>query len=237
MCDRNRTVRTIGILGGMTWHSSIEYYRLLNTSANERLGGLHSARCVLVSVDMGPIGELMAADRWEEAGRRLALDALSVEVAGARLFILGTNSLHNVWDTIVAGLTIPAIHIGDATGDALRRDGHTRIALLGTRYTMELPFLRDRLAERYGMEVLVPPEAERELLQRAVFEELALGVFTDETRTAFIQVIRRLADQGATAVILGCTEFGLLLRPGDVELPLYDTGRLHAEAAVDAALA
>jgi aspartate racemase len=221
----------------MTWHSSIEYYRLLNTMVNERLGGIHSARCVLVSVDMGPIGDLMAADRWDDAGRQLAGDARSVEAAGAQLFILGTNSLHNVWDAIVAGLTIPAIHIGDATGDALHRDGHSRIALLGTRYTMELPFLRDRLAERYGMEVLVPEQAERELLHRAVFEELALGLFTDDTRVAFVEIIRGLGEQGATAVILGCTEFGLLVQPGDVELPLYDTGWLHVEAAVDAALA
>ena len=229
-------MRIIGVLGGMTWLSSLEYYRLLNTTVNERLGGVHSARCVLVSVDMGPIGDLMAADRWEEAGRQLALDARSVEAAGAQIFILGTNSLHNVWDTIVEGLTIPAIHIGDATGDALRRDGHTRVALLGTRYTMELPFLRGRLAERHGIEVLVPAEAERELLHRAVFDELALGVFTDETRSAFVEVIHSLGAQGATAVILGCTEFGLLLGPDDVELPLYDTGRLHVQAAVDAAL-
>jgi aspartate racemase len=230
-------MRTIGVLGGMTWHSSAEYYRLLNTAVNERLGGLHSARCVLVSVDMGPIGELMAAGRWDEAGRQLAGDARSVEAAGAQLFILGTNSLHNVWETIVEGLTIRAIHIGDATGDALRRNGHTRVALLGTRYTMELPFLRERLTENHGLDVLVPEQAERELLHRAVFEELGLGIFTDETRSAFVEVIRGLGDRGATAVILGCTEFGLLLRADDVELPLFDTGRLHAEAAVDAALA
>jgi len=230
-------MRAIGVLGGMTWHSSIEYYRLLNTAVNERLGGIHSARCVLVSVDMGPIGDLMAAGRWDEAGRQLAGDARSVEAAGAELFVLGTNSLHNVWDTIVDGLTIPAIHIGDATGDALLRDGHTRVALLGTRYTMELPFLRDRLTERYGMEVFVPEQADRELLHRAVFEELALGVFAEGTRAAFVEIIRGLGEQGATAVILGCTEFGLLLRPGEVDLPLYDTAQLHVGAAVDAALA
>lgn len=229
-------MRTIGVLGGMTWHSSAEYYRLLNVAANTRLGGVHSARCVLLSVDMAPIDELMATGRWEEAGTRLAADAQAVESAGAELFILATNSLHNVWETIVAGLTIPAIHIGDATGEALHRDGHERVALLGTRYTMELPFLRGRLEERYGLTVLVPEQPERELLHRAVFEELALGVFRDETRAALVTVIERLAGQGATAAILGCTEFGLLVRPSDVDLPLYDTAQLHAAAAIDAAL-
>jgi aspartate racemase len=221
----------------MTWVSSAEYYRLLNVAVQERLGGVHSARCVLVSADMGEIGELMASGRWDEAGRRLARDARAVEAAGAEIFLLATNSLHNVWDALVADLTIPALHIADATGDALLRDGHDCVALLGTRYTMELPFLRGRLADRFGIEALVPGEAERELLHRAVFEELALGVFEDATRSAFVDVIRGVAARGATAVILGCTEFGLLVRPGDVELPLYDTARLHAAAAVDAALA
>jgi len=229
-------MRMIGVLGGMTWHSSSEYYRLLNTTVNERLGGVHSARCVLFSVDMGPIADLMAADRWEEAGRQLALAARSVEASGADLFVLATNSLHNVWDIIVADLTIPAVHIGDATGSALVRDGHTSVTLLGTRYTMELPFLSGRLEESFGIRALVPDQHDRESLHRAVFEELAVGLFTDETRNAFVEVIRKLGARGATAVVLGCTEFGLLLRDRDVELPLYDTAHLHAAAAVDAAL-
>jgi aspartate racemase len=220
----------------MTWHSSAEYYRLLNEAANERLGGIHSARCILASVDMAPIGELMAADRWDEAGSQLAGDAASLEAAGAELFILATNSLHNVWEAIVADLTIPAIHIGDPTGDALRADGHDRVALLGTRYTMELPFLRGRLEDSYGLEVLVPGTADRELVHRAVFEELALGVFSHATRASFVELIGRLGEQGASAVVLGCTEFGLLVAPGEVDLPLYDTARLHVTAAIDAAL-
>lgn len=219
----------------MTWHSSAEYYRLLNEVANERLGGLHSARCVLASVDMAPIDELMASGRWDEAGALLARDAQSLQAAGAELFILATNSLHNVWDTIVAGLAIPAIHIADPTGDALGDAGHERVALLGTRYTMELPFLRGRLEERYGVEVVVPGEADRELVHRAVFEELALGVFSDTTRAAFVDLVGRLGEEDASAVVLGCTEFGLLLSPDDVELPLFDTARLHATAAVDQA--
>jgi aspartate racemase len=229
-------VKTIGILGGMTWHSSIEYYRLVNTLTNERVGGSHAARCVVFSVDMGAIDELLLAGRWDEAGGLLAEDAQALERAGAELFILGCNTLHNVWDTIVAGLEIPSIHIGDATGDALAADRHSRVALLGTRYTMELPFLRSRLEAR-GLDVVVPDGADREELNRTVFEELGHGVFTDATRRYYVDVIDRVAAAGATAVVLGCTEIGLLLRRGDVELPAYDTARLHAAAAVDHALA
>jgi aspartate racemase len=226
-------VKTIGILGGMTWHSSIEYYRLINTLANERLGGIHSARCVLVSVDMGTVDELMVDGRWDEAGRLLAADARAVERAGADVFILGCNTLHNVWDTIVEELEIPSIHIGDATGARLASDGHRRVGLLGTRYTMELPFLRGRLEEKSGIEVVVPEERDREALNRTVFEEFSRGVFSTATRAYYIDVIEKLAAEGASAVVLGCTEIGLLLKPGDVELPTYDTAHLHAAAAVD----
>ena len=226
-------MRTIGVLGGMTWVSTTEYYRALNTLAAERLGGIHSARLALVSVDMDPIADLMAAGEWDEAGRQLAADARAVEAAGAELFILATNSLHNAWDAIVADLTIPSIHIGDAAGAALRGGGHDRVALLGTRYTMELPFLRDRL----GLDVLVPERDDRVELQRMVFDELALGTFRDESRAFFVDVIRSLAEQGATAALLACTEFGLLVGQEDVELPLYDTAQLHVRAAIDAALA
>jgi aspartate racemase len=229
-------MRTIGVLGGMTWVSTTEYYRALNTVAAERLGGIHSAKLALVSVDMAPIADLMAADEWDEAGRLLAADARAIEAAGAEIFILATNSLHNAWDAIVADLTIPTIHIGDSAGAALRDDGHTRVALLGTRYTMELPFLRERL-EQFGIDALVPGPADRVELQRIVFDELALGTFRDESRAFFVDVIASLAGQGATAALLACTEFGLLVAQEDIELPLYDTAMLHVEAAVDAALA
>jgi aspartate racemase len=229
-------MRTIGILGGMTWHSSIEYYRLINTLANERLGGIHTSRCVLVSVDMGTIDELMASGRWDEAGTLLAADAQAVERAGAELFILGCNTLHNVWDTIVDGLTIPSVHIGDATGSRLADEGHTRVALLGTRYTMELPFLRGRLEDAYGIDVVVPEESDREQLNRTVFEEFSRGVFSEATRAYYVDLIGRLGGQGVSAVVLGCTEIGLLLKPGDVQVPLYDTAELHAAAAVDYAM-
>jgi aspartate racemase len=220
-------MRTIGVLGGMTWHSSIEYYRMINTLANERLGGIHTPRCIVFSVDMGAIDELMAAGRWDEAGELLAADAQALQRAGAEVFILGCNTLHNVWETIVAGLSIPAIHIGDATADAL--DGFERVALLGTQYTMELPFLRERI-ERRGIDVVVPDEADRERIGRTVFEEFSRGVFSDETRAYYVDVIQRL---DAQAVVLGCTEIGLLLGADDVDVPLVDTAEAHVRAVVD----
>jgi aspartate racemase len=223
-------MRTIGVLGGMTWHSSIEYYRLINTLANERLGGNHAARCVLFSVDMGVIDQLMNSGRWDEAGELLHADAGRVEQAGADLFILGCNSLHNVWDTIVAGLSIPTIHIGDATAAAL--DGHRRVALLGTRYTMELPFLRERIEAR-GIEVVIPEEDDRERVHRSVFDEFSVGIFSDETRAYYVDLVSRL---DCEAVVLGCTEIGLLLKPDDVAVPLVDTAHAHARAAVDYAM-
>jgi len=226
-------VQTIGILGGMTWRSSIEYYRLINTLANERLGGIHTPRCVLFSVDQGEVDELMEAGRWDEAGQNLASDAQAVERAGAEVFILGCNTLHNVWDTIVEGLEIPSIHIGDAAGARLTTDGHSRVALLGTQYTMELPFLRGRLADEFGIDVVVPEEPERARLNRTVFEEFSRGIFSEETRAYYVDVIGRLAQEDVSAIVLGCSEIGLLLKPGDVELPLYDTMELHAAAAVD----
>jgi len=220
-------MRTIGVLGGMTWHSSIEYYRQINQLANEQAGGTHAARCVLFSVDMGAMDELMAAGRWDEAGSLLAADAAAVERAGADVFILGCNSMHHVWDAIVAPLTIPTIHIGDATGDALV--GHSRVLLLGTRFTMEFPWLRSKLEER-GISVVVPDEPDRIELNRTVFEEFSHGVFSDATRSYYVDLISQF---DVDAVVLACTEIGMLLRPGDVAVPLVDTLAAHSRAVVD----
>jgi aspartate racemase len=220
-------MRTIGVLGGMTWHSSIGYYRLINELANERLGGTHAARCALVSVDMGLMEELMASGRWDEAGTLLAADAAAVERAGADVFILGCNSMHHVWDAIVEPLTIPTIHIGDATGDALA--GYSRALLLGTRFTMEFPWLRSKIEER-GVTVVIPDEDDRIELNRTVFEEFSHGVFSDATREYYVELISRF---DVDAVVLACTEIGLLLRPGDVAVPMVDTMAAHARAVVD----
>jgi len=220
-------VRTVGVLGGITWHSAAEYYRLLNSLVAERTGGEHAARCVLVSVDIGEIDPLMHAGRWEEAAELVARDARAVEAAGADVFVLACNSLHTVWEPIVSGLSIPAIHIADAAADEL--DGRQRVALLGTPWTMELPFFRDRLAAR-GFEVVVPAEADRERLGRSVFDELSHGIVRDETRAHYIELIARL---GVDAVVLACTEMTLLQLQDDVDVPLVDTARAHARAAVD----
>jgi amino-acid racemase len=222
-------MRTIGVLGGITWHSAAEYYRLLNVLANERAGGIHAARCVLFSVDVGEIDPLLHAKRWDEAGRLLAADAKAVEAAGADVFLLACNTLHNVWHSIVAGLEIPSIHIGDAVADALARDGHERVALVGTSYTMTLPFLRGRIASR-GIDVVVPDESTHPHIDRTIFDEFGHGVFSEETRGFYAELIHGL---GADAVVFGCTELGLLLRPGDVDGAVYDTARVHAQAAVD----
>ena len=225
-------MRTIGVLGGITWHSAAEYYRLLNTLANERAGGIHAARCVLFSVDVGEIDPLLHAGRWDEAGRALAADARAVEAAGADVFVLACNTLHNVWATIVADLTIPSIHIGDAVGDAVARDGRARVALLGTSYTMTLPFLRERIVAR-DVEVAVPDESLHERIDHTIFDEFTHGVFSDETRGFYKDVVASL---DADAVVFACTELGLLLAPGDLDVPVYDTARVHAQAVVEYAV-
>jgi aspartate racemase len=188
---------------------------------------------VLFSVDVGEIDPLLHEGRWDEVGRMLARDAQAVEAAGADVFVLACNTLHNVWETIVAELTIPSIHIGDAVGNALYEDARTRVALLGTRFTMTLPFLRERIAWR-GIDVVTPDEALHDRIDHTIFDEFTSGVFSDETRRFYLDVVGALQ---CDAVVLACTELGLLLAPDDVDVPLYDTARVHAAAAVDYAAA
>ena len=225
-------MRTIGVLGGITWHSTAEYYRMINELTNARVGGIHAARCVVLSVDVGEIDPLLEAGRWDDAGRTLAADAQAVEASGADVFILACNTLHNVWDTIVADLSIPSIHIGDAVADALERDGRRRAAILGTSYTMTLPFLRERIAAR-GIETTVPEPALHPEIDRTIFDEFTRGVFSDATRSFYRELIATL---DADALVFACTEIGLLLSPDELELPVYDTARVHVDAVVDRAL-
>ncbi|MGY1772554.1 aspartate/glutamate racemase family protein [Blastococcus sp. SYSU D00813] len=228
-------MRTIGLLGGMSWESSALYYRLLNEAVRDRLGGLHSARCVLLSVDFAEIERLQVAGDWDRAGELLAADARSVQAAGADLVLLCTNTMHQVAGALTAVLDVPLLHIGDVTADAVRAAGVTRVGLLGTAFTMERPFLRERLAG-HGLEVVVPEAADRALVHRVIYEELCLGVVRDGSREAVRGVVARLAAAGATGVVLGCTELELLLGAGDVDLPLFPTTQLHVAAAVAAAL-
>ena len=227
---------TIGLLGGMSWVSSAEYYRLLNERVRDELGELHAARCVMYSVDFADVERLQVEDRWSEAGALLADAARRVEAAGADLLLLCTNTMHRVADEIQAAVGIPLLHLADATARAVRAAGVERVGLLGTAYTMEHDYYRGRL-ERHGLDVLVPDAADRAEVHRVIFDELVKDVVSEPSRTTYGAVIDRLAARGAQGVILGCTEIELLVRPQDSALPVFPTTRLHVEAAVADALA
>ena len=219
------------MLGGMSWESSIEYYRLINQLVRERLGELHSAQSVMYSVDFASIEAMQAGGRWDEAGQALADAARAVEAAGADFLVLCTNTMHKVADHIQADLGIPLLDIRDVTAAALERSGVSRPGLLATGYTMEQSFYRDRLA-RHGLDVLIPESEDRATVHRIIYEELCQGVIRDESRQAYREVITRLADRGADGLILGCTEIELLVGAEDSPIPMFPTTRLHAEAAV-----
>lgn len=229
-------MRCIGLLGGMSWQSSALYYRLANEFVRERLGGRHSARCVLYSVDFAEIERLQVGGEWSEAGRLLAAAARQVESAGADLLVLCTNTMHKVADQVATAVGIPFLHIGDVTAAAVRTAGLQRVGLLGTAFTMEQAFYRDRL-DAHGVAVLVPQPADRALVHRVIYEELCRGIVSSESRAAYVGVVDRLAAAGAEGILLACTEIELLLSPGDVDVPVFPTTRLHVEAAVELALA
>jgi aspartate racemase len=229
-------VKTIGLLGGMSWESSALYYRLLNEAVRDRLGGLHSARCVLLSVDFAAIERLQVAGDWARAGELLAADATTLEAAGAELVLLCTNTMHKVAGALTDVLTVPLLHIGDVTADAVRAAGVHRGGLLGTAFTKEQPFLSDRLAAK-GLHVLVPDPVDRAEVHRIIYEELCLGIVREESREAVRGVIEWLVAEGADGIVLGCTELELLLSDDDADVPLFPTTKLHVEAAVAAALA
>lgn len=230
-------MQTIGLIGGMSWESSAEYYRLINQAVKERLGGLHSARSVLFTVDFAEIEAMQQEGRWDEAGALLAEAARRLEQGGADCILLCTNTMHKVADAITAATALPFIHIADATAAAIRAQGVRRVGLLGTRFTMEEPFYRGRLAERHGLEVLVPEAEDRAVVNSVIYEELCLGVVREASRAQYREVIRRLVERGATGVILGCTEITLLVGQADSPVPVFDTTQLHALAAVEFALA
>jgi aspartate racemase len=228
-------MKTLGLLGGMSWESTAEYYRLANELVAERLGGLHSARCVVSSVDFADVEPLQSADRWDEAGTLLADAARGLEAAGADLLLLCTNTMHRVAPAVRAAVSIPFVDIVDVTAEAAHRAGAGTVGLLGTRYTMEQEFYRERL-EAHGLRVLVPDAAGRDLVHRVIFEELCRGVVRDESRAGYVAVIEDLARAGADAVALACTEIELLVSARDTAVPLLPTTRLHVEAALDRAL-
>lgn len=225
-------MRTLGLLGGMSWESTLPYYRIVNERVRQRLGGLHSAKLVLHSVDFAEIEALQRADDWDAAGALLVDAARGLRAAGAEGLVICTNTMHLVAPAIEAAVDLPLLHIADATAARIRAAGLTRIALLGTRFTMERDFYRRRI-EAAGIEVIVPEAAQREVVHRVIYEELCLGRILDASREAYRGIIEDLIARGAQGVILGCTEIGLLVGEGDATVPLFDTARIHAEAAAD----
>jgi amino-acid racemase len=229
-------MKKIGLLGGMSWESSIEYYRLVNTEVRERLGGLHSADCVLRSVDFAPIEELQRTGRWEEAGEVLATEARTLSGAGADLLVLCTNTMHKVADRIGEAIDIPLVHIADATAEAVRDGGITTVGLLATAYTMEQDFYVGRLRDRHGLSVLVPEAADRRLVHEVIYGELCVGVVNPESRDEYRSIMGDLARRGAECILFGCTEIDLLVDARDAPVPVFDTTRLHVQKAVELAL-
>jgi aspartate racemase len=229
-------MKTIGLIGGMSWESTIPYYRQINEAVRNRLGPLHSAKLILYSVDFHEIEKLQRAGDWEAAGAILADAARALETAGANFLVLCTNTMHKVAGHIESAVTIPLLHIADATGAAIKLAGHSIVGLLGTRFTMEQDFYRARLGERYGLKVLVPGALEREVIHRIIYEELCLGVIKPESRAECHRIMQNLVAQGAQAIILGCTEISLLVSQQDATAPLFDTTAIHARAAAEEAL-
>ena len=229
-------MKRIGLLGGMSWESSIEYYRFVNEATRDRRGGLHSADCIMRSVDFADIEKLQRTGDWDEAGRRLAGEARTLEQAGAELLVLCTNTMHKVADAIVEATDAPLIHIADTTAHAIRSADLQTVGLLATGYTMEQDFYVGRLRERHGLDVIVPEADDRRIVHDVIYDELCVGVVRDESREEYRRVMSGLVERGAEAILLGCTEIELLVGPEDASVPTFDTTRLHAERAVELAL-
>ncbi len=229
-------MKTIGLIGGMSWESSIEYYRIINETAKGKLGGLHSAKSLMVTVDFAEIEKLQHEGRWDDAAQILIRCAQDLEHGGADFIVLCTNTMHKVADQIQAGIKIPFLHIADATAEKIKSAGLQKIGLLGTRFTMEQDFYKSRLTEKYGLEVLIPNNAERELVHRVIYDELCLGVVKNDSRNNYKEIMQSLVEQGAQGIILGCTEIELLVKQEDASVPLFPTSRIHAVAAVEYAL-
>jgi aspartate racemase len=223
-------MKTIGLLGGMSWESTITYYKIINTVIKEQKGGLHSAKCLLYSVDFQEIEECQTSGNWQKSAQILTDAAKRLQTAGADFIVICTNTMHKVADSIKAGISIPILHIADVTAEALKKDAVQKTALLGTKYTMEQDFYKARLLGS-GVNVIIPNKVDRELINSIIYNELCLGIISDDSRQKLLTILERLAARGAQAAILGCTEIGLLIRQQDTPIPLYDTTLLHASQA------
>ncbi|MDP2634962.1 MULTISPECIES: aspartate/glutamate racemase family protein [unclassified Pseudoalteromonas] len=229
-------MKTIGMLGGMSWESTTSYYKALNEGVKNSLGGLHSAKICMVSVDFAEIEKLQHQGNLAETANILTQAAKSVEAGGADFLLICTNTMHKVADEIASNISIPILHIADATAEQLKRDNISRVGLLGTQFTMEQDFYKKRLVDKHNIEVITPELAEQKVIHDVIYSELCLGKINDGSRTQYLHVIQRLFDQGAQAVILGCTEIALLVKPQHTNVPLYDTAKIHAQEAVKLAL-
>ena len=229
-------MKTIGMIGGMSWESSIEYYRIVNKAAKENLGGLHSAKSIMYSVDFAEIEILQSEGRWDEATQVMVEAAQRVEAGGADFLIICTNTMHKMADEVEKAIHIPLLHIADATARAIKAQGLGKVGLLGTKFTMEEDFYRGRLMDRHDLEVLIPQAEDREIVHRVIYDELVLGTIKPESRKQYKQIIEKLIAAGAQGIILGCTEIGLLVKNEDSRVPLFDTTIIHAITAVEYAL-
>ena len=229
-------MRTTGLIGGMSWESTVPYYRIINETVRAKLGGLHSARCVLWSFDFQEIETLQHRGNWDELTRRMVDAAKAVERADADFIVICTNTMHKMADQVQAAVGIPLLHIADATAGAIRAAGLSKVGLLATRFTMEEDFYKGRLSEKHGLEVIIPEEDDREVVHAVIYSELCAGHVNEQSRKKYRAIIGRLVDSGTQGIILGCTEIGLLVRPEDSPVPLFDTTAIHAQAAVEFAL-
>ncbi len=230
-------MRTIGLIGGMSWESSIEYYRIINETVRARLGGLHSARSIMYSVDFAEVEALQSGGKWDKAAEQMIAAARSVERGGADFILICTNTMHKLADDVQQHIRIPLLHIADATAGTIHALGLKTVGLLGTKSTMEQDFYRGRLTEKHDLEVLIPSAEDRETVHRVIFDELCLGEINPASKAQYVSIMESLADAGAQGIILGCTEISLLVQEGDGPVPVFDTTRIHAEAAVEWALA
>jgi aspartate racemase len=229
-------MKVLGLIGGMSWESTVIYYQLVNRRVREKMGGLHSSRCIVFSFDFAEIESLQAAGNWDEAATLMGQAASSLRKGGAEGIVICTNTMHKLASAVESGSGLPLIHIADATAERIKREGFSRVGLLGTRYTMEQDFYKGRLVEKYGLEVSIPDEPDRDTVHNIIYDELCHGVITKKSLSAYTEIVNRLAKAGAQCVILGCTEIGLLLKQDGASLPLFDTTVIHAEAAADWAM-
>ncbi len=229
-------MKTIGMIGGMSWESSIEYYRIINQAVRDTLGGLHSAKSIMVSVEFAEIEALQHQSRWDALAAIMIDAARSLERGGADFVIICTNTMHKLYDQVQTAIEIPMLNIADATAARIKADGIDRIALLGTRFTMEEDFYKGRLTDRFGLDVITPAEDEREIVHRVIYDELCAGIINPDSKQHYAAIIKRLIAAGARGIILGCTEIGLLVKPEDSAVALYDTTEIHAREAVRYAL-